>query len=318
MKSKVLVLALLMAFGLIAQKKKNGTVYIEHPAINTVSELNDAWVKGDSAKISMLLADDFKSYNGINTNKEAKGGSKERFINGLKWWHENFNHLSIEPTSGAYPDAIEYADSGMWVQSWDHMKGVHKTTGVKLDMPVHRLYQMNDEGKVKTIINYTNTMPFREIWTSEKDLVNGTIYKNHENINTVRKMIHAMEFGQFDEAYSYFSPDARFRDLEMPAGKTMSLEEDKEWTKKFLEDFEIRSIDVRGYPDYLEYDLGDQKDVLSWWNFYLLRKSDQKKITFPVMFIHGFNDEGKITDSMAYYSSAVLKEAGDKSATASE
>ncbi len=311
-------MALLMTLGLAAQKKKNGTVYIEHPAISTVDAFSKAWVEGDSARLASYLADDFKVYNGTTTNKEAKGGNKENFLKGLNWWHKNFNHLSVKPSEGAYPDAIEYDDSGVWVQSWDHIKGVHKETGVKLDMPMHRLYRMDKDGKINMVINYNNSQPFREIWTSQKDLVNGTIYKNHENINTVRKMLHAMEFGDFDEAYSYFSPDASFRDLEMPPGESMSLEEDKMWTKKFLEDFEIKSIDVRGYPDYLEYDLGDQKDVLSWWNFYLVRKSDQAKITFPVMFIHGFNDEGKITDSMGYYSSAVLKAEGKKSDTASE
>ena len=32
-----------------------------------------------------------------------------------------------------------------------------------------------------------------------------------------------------------------------------------------MEDFEITSIDVVGYPDYLEYDLRDARAVQSWW-----------------------------------------------------
>jgi hypothetical protein len=72
------------------------------------------------------------------------------------------------------------------------------------------------------------------------------------------------------------------------------------------EKFEINSIDVVGYPDYLEYDLRDGKTVQSWWDIRLTRKSDKKKIVMPAMFIHDFNDEGKIVRSSAYFSSKWL------------
>ena len=94
----------------------------------------------------------------------------------------------------------------------------------------------------------------------------------------------------------------------MPVGETISLEESKENDIKFKEKFEITSIDVVGYPDYLNYDLDDSSVVQSWWNVRLIRKSDKKKIVVPLMLIHNFNDDGMITREMAYFSLKLLEE----------
>jgi hypothetical protein len=109
-----------------------------------------------------------------------------------------------------------------------------------------------------------------------------------------------------EKAYGYFTEDARFNNLELPDGETLSLEETKESNKKILEAFELNSIDVVGYPDYLEYDMRDGKVVQSWWKFRLTRKSDGKKIILPALYIHDFDDEGKIVNSSAYISTKVL------------
>ncbi len=81
----------------------------------------------------------------------------------------------------------------------------------------------------------------------------------------------------------------------------------KEEDKKILEKFEVTSIDVTGYPDYLHYELGDAKVVQSWWNYRFIRKSDKKNIVVPVFYIHNFNDEGKITSELIYYSEKMLE-----------
>ncbi len=46
-----------------------------------------------------------------------------------------------------------------------------------------------------------------------------------------------------------------------------------------------------GYPDYLNYEMEDQKVVQSWWNFNMNRKSDNKKTVMPILFIDTFNDQ---------------------------
>ena len=59
----------------------------------------------------------------------------------------------------------------------------------------------------------------------------------------------------------------------------------------------VNSIDAVGYPDYVEYDMNNSKVVQSWWEFRLTRKSDKKKLIIPAMYLHDFNDEGKIIRS---------------------
>jgi len=88
----------------------------------------------------------------------------------------------------------------------------------------------------------------------------------------------------------------------------MSLEEVKERNSKFMETFEVTSIDVVGYPDYLEYDMRDGRVVQSWWKFRLTRKADGKKIILPALYIHDFDEDGKIVGSSSYLSTKVLDE----------
>ena len=60
MKTKLTLAALTLCLVLSAQKKKNGTIYIEHPAMEAVEEFNTAFVAGDLEKIKSLVSDDFK------------------------------------------------------------------------------------------------------------------------------------------------------------------------------------------------------------------------------------------------------------------
>ncbi len=302
----VILLACLMCMAIsFGQTKKNGTIFKEHPAIETVNAMIDAYVAGDSEKVGSYLHEDFKAYNGSSPNKDAKGSTKEQFMNQVNFWKENVAYLSIEPSPGAYPDALEYKDGDVWVQTWNHLKGVHNTTGVKIDVPIHRMYRLKD-GKIDMMVSYHNERIYWEIGQSFEDRKNGTIYNHHDYINSVRRLMHAFEHGDFDKAYSYFDEKCRFNNLEMPRGESMTLDEVKSRNQEMMENFEVNSIDVVGYPDYLEYDLRDGKTVQSWWNIRLTRKSDNKKIVMPALYIHDFNDDGKIIRSSAYLSSKWL------------
>ncbi len=295
-------LVLVMAYG---QKEKNGTIYKEHDAIATVKAMEAAWVAGDSAKVASYLHDDFRSHNGSGTNKDAKGGTKANFAGGAKWWKENVAYLSLTPSPGAYPDALEYKDGQIWVQTWDNLKGVHEETGVKIEMPVHRMYRFKD-GLIDLALSYHNDAVYREVGESFDDRQNGIVWNHHDNINKVRRMVHAFEHGDIEKGYSYFDEKARFSNLETPRGESLSLEEAKANMKETMDKYEITSIDQVGYPDYVEYDLRDGRTVYSWWDIRLTRKSDQKKIVMPIMYAHDFNEEGKIMRSMAYMSSKWL------------
>jgi hypothetical protein len=62
-----------------------------------------------------------------------------------------------------------------------------------------------------------------------------------------------------------------------------------------------------GYPDYLHYELGDARVVMSWWNYNLIRKSDKMKIVLPVHLSDDFDENGKIISETVYYNGAALK-----------
>lgn len=97
-----------------------------------------------------------------------------------------------------------------------------------------------------------------------------------------------------------------FSDITMEFGKSQTKTEIKASWEKFLNDYDIVSIDMIGYPDYLEYEMNDGREVLSWWNYHLIRKSDKKALSVPMHFSDSFDADGKIVGEMAYYSNTLL------------
>lgn len=291
-----------------SQTKKNGTIYKEHPAIVSVEAMMQAYFAGDADKVASYLADDFKAFSGTSINKDAKGRDKENFLEGVEWVKNNWSYTSYTRSPGAYPDALEYKDDedGLWVQTWDHMKAIDNKTGVKIDMPIHRLFTMTDDNKIKRMFTYDNDLPFAERRRSFAPRTNGTIYNNHESINKIRFMMGALENGDADKAFSYFTEDARFTNLDMADDEFNTVAQEKEAFLGMLKGWTIESIDVNGYPDYLEYELGGAKVVQSWWTARMTRKSDGKKVKLPIMLIHDFNDDGMIIRESGYYTMQAL------------
>ena len=291
-------------------QKKNGTVYIDHPAITTVEDMTKAYVSGDSTKVASYLAEDFKSYNGLSTDTNQEGRNKASFLGSVSGWKNALDYYTITRTKGAYPDAIEYEKDNqndvVWVQTWEDIKGVHKKTGVKVNMPAHRLFVVNKDNKIQTVINYFNESIFDEIDASFVNRSNGTIYNHHDNINTIRKAMYDFEKLEIDKCLNYYSDNAIFRDINDEFDKSYTKEEIKPIWQGFIDNFEITSIEVIGYPDYLEYEMGEGREVLSWWKYNLVRKSDKKKIKLFVHLSNGFDAEGKITSNSIYYSQALL------------
>ncbi|HEY4628723.1 MAG TPA: nuclear transport factor 2 family protein [Flavobacterium sp.] len=310
MKKALLIVMVVFTVITYGQKKANGTIYVDHPAINLVESMTKAFVSGDVDKVASYLADDFKSFNGTDMND--KGGDKASYLKRVKYWKDNVDYLSIKRSPGAYPDALEYTDDAqkdvVWVQTWEDMKGMHKKTGVKVDMPLHQLFVVNKNNKIKSITSYNNSSIFDEIGSSSDTRKNGMIYNHHDYINKVRLMIHSFENKDFNKSYSFYDKDAKFRSINMsPDEKSLTLDQMKDNDKKLMSQFDITSIDVVGYPDYFNYEMGNAKVVQSWWNFKITRKSDNKKIVMPILFIDTFNDDGMIVDEMAYYSDKLLE-----------
>lgn len=295
---------------LFAQKKENGTVYIEHPVIKVVDEFVKATVAGDSAKIAGFLTENFKAYNGTSNSYGDSGMNKLAFVKNALRYSREVDYFAIETYPDSYPDAVEYKkdnkDGEIWVQSWSILKGVHKLTGVKLDAAAHRLYRLTKDGRIKAIINYANGKVIDEIGASFSNRTNGKIYNHHENINTVRKSMYAYEKGDFDKALTDYSDDARFYDINDEYGKFLTKSEIKADWQKLFDAFEVKFIEMIGYPDYLEYEMDDGREVLSWWKLHLVRKSDKKAIVLPMHLSDSFDENGKIVSEIVYYSQSLL------------
>jgi ketosteroid isomerase-like protein len=309
MKKITFILIALITFSVSAQKKKNGTVYVDHPGIQLVNDFYTAWTSGDIEKAASYLSEDFKVKNGNDKNKDNEGANKAQMIDNMTWWYNNNDYLKLTTSEGTYPDAIEYKEGDqIWVQTWDHLYAVNKQTGVEFDDPIHRLYLLNkDSSKIVYISEYNNQNTYRtrnNAWPGN-DRENGTIYSNHKNINTVRLSIYSFVNGDYEKSYSYWDENAEVNDINLP--DPISLADAKKGNEELTKNFSFDAADEVGYPDYLEYDLWESKDVLSWWKFRMTRKSDGKKIVLPVHYIHGFDNEGKIINVTMYFNASLMQ-----------
>ena len=165
---------------------------------------------------------------------------------------------------------------------------------------------MDDNNKIKTMIQYEDGWVWKELRDRRSTRTNGTIYDQHDNINKVLRMMAALEHSDVDKAFSFFADNARFTNLDMADGESHTVAEEKAAFSGMLKEWSIDAIDVRGYPDYLEYELGNAKVVQSWWTARMTRKSDGKKVKVPIMLIHNFNDDGMMTREAGYYTMQAL------------
>ena len=259
-------------------------------------------------KLNTILHDDFKAYDGLSSNKDQEGTSKQNFMGQSSWWNTNISYLKITNNDPAYPDAVEYKKGDqLWVQTWEKIYGVNNQTGVKFDMPIHRLYRLTKDGKkIISLVDYTDRRNYQRMWDAwpGNDLKNGTIYKNHENINSVRILQYAYANGDVEKAMSYFHENASFNDIN--ESSVMNQEQILERDGKIFSGWNLDSLDEVGYPDYLEYDWRESKVVMSWWNFRMTRKSDGKEVTLPVHFSDSFDNEGKTIRRTSYWNKSLL------------
>ena len=233
-------------------------------------------------------------------NKDREPTTKKQFIDNIESWNTKNRYHSLKTANNAYPDAIKYNDENFkdvtLVYCWEAISGVGGMTGVKFSQRRHTQYAVNSDNKISFSRTYMNQMPFVESWRSRSNLSDGKIYSNHPNINTVRKAMHALQYGNMDHFFEAFDENAKFDGLFSDwDADDLSIDEFKNMQTEFLNNYSIESVDNRGIK-YYEFD--SQKGLVqSWWRISLVRKSDNKAIVLPVMVNHRFNDEGKIVKS---------------------
>uniref|UniRef100_UPI003216460C nuclear transport factor 2 family protein n=1 Tax=uncultured Draconibacterium sp. TaxID=1573823 RepID=UPI003216460C len=301
MKNFVFVILLLILAPQVNAQTKNGVVYSEHETIDKTRALWTAFQNGDEDAFVSFFADSV--YRFVNGNMLHV--AKERFANNVKWWSENIENLKIEDAKPAYPDAIEYDKSGIWVQDWLRFRGMHTKTGINLNVHYHNLYSFNEDGKITSIHFYFDNDVFEEIANSQTTKENGKVYINHPYIVKVRKVLNAIAAKDIDTWASYFNPKARFRSMAMKSNESKSFEEVKASLVKRFENQGDMEFIQSGYPDCIYYAKNDMYAVYSWWD--VKTEVDGKKIEYPIMFTHNFDKEGRIIGVYVYYSTNHMK-----------
>lgn len=293
----LLILLLFVGVNSFSQKK-SGTIFSEHETIDLTRELWQAAVSGDEENYRSFFADSALI---IDNGNQKPITPNAKIGKGLADWVGTFDKLKIKDQKPAFPDALEYKEAGIWVSDWLLMTGIHKETGIILNLPIHNMYGFNEEGKVAVMITYFDGSVFEEISDSKTTKGNGKVYINHPYISTVRKAMNAFVAKDVDTWTSFYSPKARFTNLSMQVNESMSLEEYKVAMSNmfFKEDFKFK-VEQVGYPDCLHYEKGDAWVVYSWWK--MMFKKDGKVYEYPFMLSHSFNDEGIIVHEYIYMS----------------
>ncbi|MDE5422083.1 nuclear transport factor 2 family protein [Ancylomarina sp. DW003] len=279
-------------------QKKSGTVYSEHEAITKTHELWKAFEAGDADAFLSFMADTLKVYvNGEDVKATEKG--VRGYVNRYR---DNYTNVKIMEHKPAYPDAIDYKGAGVWVQDWLKLTGIHKESGIMLDLPVHHLYSFNKDGKITSFHYYFNNDVFEQIGDSKKTTENGKLYINHPLIAKVRHLMNAFRAKDIDAWATFFSKEATFGNSTMKFGQTNNLEDQIKGLKesRFFKPetkFKIKEV---GYPDCLYYAKGDGYVVYSWWLYTEWGKD--KKFEVPFMVSTTFDKDGLIVKDYVWYS----------------
>lgn len=303
MKKHIIYLFVLCFSLSFSQKKNNGKLYIEHPAMDVVDQFNKAFVSGDLETMKSLVSDDFRWY----TLSMREPGTLQQLLNRSNYLSKNVVNFDIKHYGGAYPDALEYKkDDILEVMTYTWMSGYDRNTGVELDMPRYVNFRMNDDGKIRSM----NVMDDQALWTKAYQAwdtrANGVIYKDHPLVTKVRLMMRDYETQDVEKIKSNYTENTRFYDvMNSSVDEFKSLEEEFAQFNDYMEVFELVNIRESGYPDVLDYE-GNGAVVISWWEMTLRNKKSGKTNTIMQHIQHSFNEKGEIVREDYYFNPAQL------------
>jgi len=303
MKKHIIYLFVLCFSLSFSQKKNNGKLYIEHPAMDVVDQFNKAFVSGDLETMKSLVSDDFRWY----TLSMREPGTLQQLLNRSNYLSKNVVNFDIKHYGGAYPDALEYKkDDVLEVMTYTWMSGYDRNTGVELDMPRYVNFRMNDNGKIRSM----NVMDDQALWTKAYQAwdtrANGVIYKDHPLVTKVRLMMRDYETQDVEKIKSNYTENTRFYDvMNSSVDEFKSLEEEFAQFNDYMEVFELVNIRESGYPDVLDYE-GNGAVVISWWEMTLRNKKSGKTNTIMQHIQHSFNEKGEIVREDYYFNPAQL------------
>ena len=308
MKTKITLLLFVASTLVFAQKKKNGTIFIEHPGIEIVNEFNKAFVEGDVEKLKSLVTEDFKWWqmNAMNT----KPLTMKNLINRSTYLSENVLGLKIEDRGSAYSDAMEYGKDNLNVYTYQILKGFDKNTGYKFEIPRNSIFFFSKDGKkisgLSVIDSQLKWEKSYDAWQTRK---NGTIYKDHPMIAKTRLLYAYFALGDIPGMRSLYKENARITDvMNSDIDQYNTVDEEMENLKEFYKLYEVVNVSESGYPDLLEYEGTESKTIISWWNITFKNK---KSNAIKEMKQHSqivVNKDGKIIREQYYFNASQLPE----------
>ena len=288
-----------------SQKKANGKIYIEHPALEIAKQFDEAFVKGDLETIKSLVADDF---GWRNPSMRGRRGTLQQLLNRSNYLSKNIVNFEISHRGTAYPDVFEYKeDNSVDVKTYTWLTGYDKNTGVELNMPRNTNVRMTPDGKK---IAWISVMDDQLLWSKAYDAYetkkNGVIYKDHPYVTKVRLLIQAYQAMDFEKVRSMYNESTRFYDV-MNSGidEFKTLEEEFSSIDEYMNAFEIVDIRESGYPDVLDYE-GDGAVVISWWVWTFKNKKSGNVARIKQHLHHSFNENGDIVREDYYFNPASL------------
>ena len=288
-----------------SQKKANGKIYIEHPALEIAKQFDEAFVKGDLETIKSLVADDFAWR---NPSMRGRRGTLQQLLNRSNYLSKNIVNFEISHRGTAYPDVFEYKeDNSVDVKTYTWLTGYDKNTGVELNMPRNTNFRMTPDGKK---IAWMSVMDDQLLWNKAYDAYetkkNGVIYKDHPYVTKVRLLIQAYQAMDFEKVRSMYNESTRFYDV-MNSGidEFKTLEEEFSSIDEYMNAFEIVDIRESGYPDLLDYE-GDGAVVISWWVWTFKNKKSGNVARIKQHLHHSFNENGDIVREDYYFNPASL------------
>lgn len=303
MKNYFLLTLLFITTTLSAQKKKNGTIYIEHPLIETVEKFNTAFTTGNIEDLSSMLSEDFQWY----TTNARTPRTPNQLINRSTYLSENVINFSIKHWGGSYPDVLEYEqDDLIDVKTYERLTGYDKNTGVILTMPRYATFRFDKKGKIRRLWVNDDQLLWQKAYDAYDTRKNGVVYKDHPNISKVRLILAAMQDMDIEKVRSLYSENTRFYDV-MNSGEFefKTLDEEMESIKSAFDAYEIVYIQEIGYPDAIEYE-GTQMTIISWWKMRIKNRKSGNVSTLMQHLQHTLNDDGEIMREDYYFNPAQL------------
>ena len=107
MKKLITIMMMLFVVVSFAQKKANGKIYIEHPALEIAKKFNEAFVEGDLETIKSLVSENFFWRHG---SMRGKAGTLQQLLSRSNYLSKNIANFEIKHRGTAYPDAFEYKE----------------------------------------------------------------------------------------------------------------------------------------------------------------------------------------------------------------